>query len=34
MMRSRLFRLIYLAAIAVVMLGWIWLMVDVAARFF
>jgi hypothetical protein len=33
-MRVRLFRLIYLTAIAVAMFGWIWLMVVVAKWLF
>jgi hypothetical protein len=27
-MRSRVFRLIYLAAIAVAMIGWLWMLVE------
>jgi hypothetical protein len=31
-MRARVFRLLYLAAIAVAMMGWVWMLVEGIAR--
>jgi hypothetical protein len=31
-MRARVFKLLYLTAIAVVMIGWVWLLVEAIAR--
>jgi hypothetical protein len=31
-MRARVFRLLYVTAIAVVMIGWVWLLVEAIAR--
>jgi hypothetical protein len=31
-MRARVFKLLYLTAIAVVMIGWVWLLVEAIAK--
>jgi hypothetical protein len=31
-MRARVFKLLYLIAIAVVMIGWVWLLVEAIAK--
>jgi len=31
-MRGRMFRLLYLTAIAVAMIGWLWLLIEAIAR--
>jgi hypothetical protein len=31
-MRGRVFRLLYLTAIAVAMIGWLWLLIEAIAR--